>query len=161
MSAEHIIKTALDGNFFYVNHDGKVRCRTVPFDHIPTHKPAILVLEDGPHHNAIFFSLEQDDIIVQMRARGCRWADVARTLKRCIHKTRERYTAICLERGMEPAPKQIARPTKLPRSVCEQALHMRELGMSYDEISKQMGLGKWQIADAVQRIRRSLRREAA
>lgn len=161
---EQTIKTALDGKFYSLSESGRINCRAVPVDYIHDHRPhgGILIEEDAPHHNAVPFTPEQDDIIIEMRANAQRWASIARTIRRCIHRTRERYAVVCAERGIEQAARMPSRPSKFTEQTKAQIFHMREvLKMPYEAIAHQMGLTKWQVADAVNRVRKQKRRAAA
>jgi hypothetical protein len=165
--AEAIIRRSLDGHFFSlfvspgIDAVAVVKCRKVAPDYIPDHRPPYSLTEDAPmavHHNAVLFTPEQDQTIIDMRNAGRRWADIARTLRRCIHKTRERYGVLCRERGFEPIRRILTKPTVFTEQVKQRCYKMRETGMGYEEIGTQMGLTKWQVADAVARVRKQRRK---
>jgi len=160
MNAEHIIKAALDGNFFVITFGGQTRSRSVPFDHIPDHRPLYgrLEEEEGPHHNVAEFSDVEDETILAMRESKHRWADVARALRRCIHAVRDRYSRLCVDRGIEPI-ERLARtgpPAKFSPEDKLRMLRMRDKGMSYDKIAARVGGSRWMVADSISKLRRKM-----
>jgi hypothetical protein len=168
--AEAYIKSKLDGWLFRMSTTGGKEARTtvraieVPLDYIPSHRPQFeYAFEEGAeHHNRLNFTPEQDDIIVQLRAEGVRWADVAKAIKRCTNNTRDRYKQICAERGMEPAPTRMAKPSKIPDEVKARLFHLRfQIGMTYEAIGLETGLTKWQVADTIAKMKRKLLARAA
>lgn len=169
MNAEQYIKSKLDGYFFSLTTTGGpeavpfVKVLRVPLDHIPEHRATFEYFNDGsePHHNSVAFTKEQDDQIIALRSEGKRWADICRALHRCIHRTRERYMELCLERGLDPITRidRPKRPERLSDAVKQQVVLMRESGMSYDRIAEQMGLTRWTVADCVAKMRKNIKRQ--
>lgn len=164
MNAEQIIKRELDGWLFRMScapgpeSRPVVKAIKVPKSYIPDHRPTWDYVADTsgePHHNAVTFTVEEDDKIITMRANGHRWADVAKTIKRCINLTRDRYKKLCLERGIAPVQRiEAKKPERLSDAVKAQIVNMREAGMSYDNIAAQMGLTRWMVADCVHKMNR-------
>ena len=168
--AEAKIKKILDGWFFRMTTTrgpeavAIVRAIEVEKDYIPEHRPEWDYLHDDskPHHNAAVFSPEEDDIILTMRANQHRWADIGKTLKRCIHSIRDRYKQVCLERGITPLERiaKAGKPQMFSLSEKMRMLAMRDRGMSYDKIAAKFQCSRWTVADAISKLRRKMRAAA-
>jgi hypothetical protein len=170
LEAEAKIRETLDGWFFRMTTTRgpeatpMVRAIEVEKDYIPEHRPEwdYLMDDSKPHHNAAVFSPEEDDIILTMRASGSRWADVGKSLGRCIHAIRDRYKVLCLERGIEPIERiaPTGPPSKFSDSDKMRMLSMRDRGMSYDKIAAKFGCSRWSVADTISKFRRKMRAAA-
>lgn len=172
MNAEQVIKNALDGWLFRITTTSGpearpiVRAIKVPRDYIPSHKADwdyAVEPSSQPHHNAVAFTPEQDDIIITMREQKHRWQEIAKTIHRCMNRTRDRYKELCMERGVDPV-KRIDRglpPQRLSDAVKAQIWHMREAGLSYDKIAAQMGLTRWTVSDCIGKMRKNRQRRMA
>jgi hypothetical protein len=166
--AEAIIKRTLDGHFFTLvvspglDADLTVAVRKVAKNFIPDHRPAWSTDMEGgeiQHHNATPFTAEQDAKLLEMRATGARWRVIGVAIGRCVNNTRDRYKAICRERGIDPGPARLPRPPKVPDHVKERAYALKRDGYSYSQIGEKLGLTKWQASDAVLQVKK--RRAAA
>jgi hypothetical protein len=155
--AEAYIKGQLDGWFYSLivspgfEAEPIVTCRKVSKNYIPDHRPPHTSDMDGGelHHNGIPFTPEQDEQLLQIRATGARWHTVAKAIGRCVNNTRDRYKAICRERGIDPGPSRLPKPPKVPDAVKERAFRLKQDGLSYAQIGQKLGISKWQASDAV------------
>jgi hypothetical protein len=169
MNVEQFIKSRLDGKFFRLDAMGHTTVKAVPLDHIPDHKPVMLydIVPCDPnyvHHNVRPWTLEEDDTLVEMRGRGERWESIAKRLKRALSSLRMRYQAVCAARGIEMVKIAPGKPHKLTPEIKAEIVRMRDLGMTYTEINKQLGLGGYTARDYYVRHKGSKRgqtREAA
>lgn len=152
MNAEQIIKNALDGKFFRLDAMGKTIIKTVPHDHIPDHKPVMLYdfVPCDPnyvHHNVRPWTEEENDTLIEMRGRGERWEAIAKRLKRALSTLRMRYEKVCTERGIPMAKAAPGKPQKLTAETKAEIVRLRDLGMTYTEINKQLGLAGYTARD--------------
>jgi len=162
MNAENIIKTALDGSFFFIDFDGRTRVKPVTDDYMPDHRPkyGLLEEEEGPHHNALPFSLEQDEKLITLRESGLPWRYVARAVGRCTNTSRERYVALCAERGIEPVSCARAHKSKFPAELKLKIAELRKKRFPWDIIASQLGMAKQEVQSAYQTYCRANRRAA-
>jgi len=166
--AERHIKSQLDGRFFTMmvtpgfEAEPYVDERRVPKDYIPDHRPAWSTDMEGgevEHHNATPFTAEQDAKLLEMRAAGARWRVIGVAIGRCVNNTRDRYKAICRERGIDPGPTRLPKPPKVAIHIKERAFALKLDGYTYVQIGEMLGLTKWQASDAVLQVKK--RRMAA
>lgn len=165
--AEAHIKSKLDGWLYSLvaspGFEGGLMIteRKVSKDFIPDHRPAWTSdMEGGEvHHNGVPFTPEQDEKLLQIRATGARWHVVAKAIGRCVNNTRDRYQAICRERGIDPGPSRLPKPPKVSDAIKMQAYQLKQDGLSYSQIGKKLGLTMWQASDAVLQVKK--RRAAA
>jgi hypothetical protein len=164
MDMEALIKSKLDGWFFRMTTTRgpeampMVRAIEVPKDYTPEHRPEwdYLMDDSKPHHNAAVFTVEEDDIILTKRTSGARWAEISKELGRCIHSVRDRYKALCLERGIEPIVRIecVRRAPKFTDAEAMAMIELRDRGLAYGKIGKKFGCVASTVRESIERFQR-------
>ena len=113
MTTEAIMKQALDGWFFSIDpYQGKVTRRAVPDNYIPKHKPLFTIAEPMPSKMKYPWTEGEDETLLTMRHAGHTWLQIAQALDVAAKTAADRYATLCLERGIEPIPNDIASQMK-------------------------------------------------
>jgi hypothetical protein len=111
------------------------------------------------HHNVRPWTDAENDTLIEMRGRGERWEAIARRLKRALSSLRERYAKLCEERGIPMVKSIPGKPAKLTPEAKAEIVRMRDLGMTFTEINKQLGLAGFAARDYYARQKASKQRE--
>lgn len=98
----------------------------------------------------------EDNALLEMRARGMRWENIGREMKRDKKTVNQRYYLLCEQRGIEPAPRFQSGPTRLTHDDKLMIVQLREQGMTFDQISERMGLKNYIARDYYCRFKRQL-----
>jgi hypothetical protein len=142
MNVEQIIKAALDGTFYRVSvNTGAVSAESVPLDYMPRYEVApVRDKPPGPRHNQRPRTPDEDNELMRMRGEGMTWFAIADTQGRDIKTVRNRYFALCKERGISVAGARRRPPTRLSDETKAEILRLRDMGMSYPSINATLGL---------------------
>jgi hypothetical protein len=140
MNAEEIIKSKLDGWFYSVDPEfGRTITKTVPLDYIPDYKFKDVDPEFG-YSNAYQWTPEEDDLIIELRHGGAKWADIGKRLKLSATTPKNRYYDLCKMRGIEPLNNDLTKPWRFDKATRDRAIAMRLAGMMFKEIAAELGI---------------------
>jgi hypothetical protein len=168
MNAEEYMKSKLDGLFFSlqcgnsIRSEPKVKAFRVPKDYIPRFNGFAETArrqENGRNNGRRGrpWTDEEDNTLMDMRGRGIRWESIGRELRRCKRDTARRYLGICAERGMVPAKARSTGPATLSADDKAEIVRLRDLGMTFDQISAQMGLKGYIARDYYSRFKHQMK----
>lgn len=157
MNAEQIIKDALDGSFFrYDPVTQKIKRTRVPKNYIPNHKPSFTMTEKKPSHNAKNWTIEEDMLLLEMRAKGMRWRQIGTALKVSFNSAANRYYELCIKRGIQPI-RSFYRV--YDDGAEEKVVELRRRGMMLKEVAEALGMTKNQVVNLWERYRDRMKRE--
>lgn len=162
MTAEEIMKKALDGKFYSLSRDNSRICVvTVPENYIPDHMPnynaeaAVAAGRKMGGRNQKAWTKEEDDRLVALRATGLRWQIIGYEMHRGDKGVRTRYYEICQERNITPVCATPEPIKALTPEIKADIVRLREEGLGFEEINHQLGLRGLQARDYYARYKRN------
>lgn len=174
MNAEQYIKSKLDGSFFSLHsaRTGDAAPRLVklrvPKDFIPRFESMAMIekCQEAGRNNGVkvrSWTVEEDNHLLALRAANVRWEAIAGELRRGKKGLAERYKALCEERGITPMRIAHRGPASITADERAQIVALRDSGLTFQQITEQMGLKAYIARDYYNRFKQQLkqRREAA
>lgn len=163
MNAEQVIKQALDGLFYTFDVEvHRTRVKTVPKDHIPTHKPRYLYEEDASFKLGRQWTAAEDDLMRQMYHAGKTFKEMGRAVGVSASGANVRWREICLMDGCTNQRRNLY--NSIPLEVCVRVVNMKiSENLTFDQVARAMNLTRNQVAGIWRRWRKenNIRREAA
>lgn len=170
MITELEMKEALDGRFFWLDHNNeRIGCSLVPKDYIPDHAPAFDEESNaesgrkGGMTKRRAWTPAEDEMLLELRAQGLRWQHLGKQLGRGDKGARARYLEICKTREIAPTKCIRAKRNMLTMFQKKEIIRMVEQGFTFPEIDDALGLPDFWARDFCTRYRReqNARRMAA
>ena len=164
MITELEMKEALDGRFFWFDHKNeRIGCSLVPKDYIPDHCPeeddeakSILVESGrrGGRTKRRAWTLAEDELLLELRAKGLRWQHVGKQIGRGDKGARARYKELCKAREIAPTKCNRAKRNMLTMAQKREIIRLVGEGLTFPEIDAALGLPDFWARDYCTRYRR-------
>lgn len=155
MSAEQVIKDALDGRFFvYVCGTQQTRERRVSKDYIPSHKPVGFYDDDAKPSTARKWTEAEDKTLIDMFHGGYTFREMGRAIKVSQNAANVRWQQLCVKHGFKNERRDLNQ--KYPAELYARVAHLKAVQcMTQDQIAKELGLTLNQVQGIWRRWRRN------
>jgi hypothetical protein len=161
MTAEQIMKKALDGWFYTYNElTLKTRARAVEKDFIPTHKPHAPILQEGPGRGARPWTPDEDASLFTMYDDGLSFREMADVLGISDSLANNRFRLLCAQQGIYPETRKMNQKYSAETEAHVVHLHV-DKRMTFREIAAVTGLTLNQALGLWSRWKRREMEEAA
>ena len=155
MDAEKVMKEALDGWFFTVDHITHLtRAREVPANYIPNHKPRYHYDEETAPARGRQWTEAEDTVLIRMFEAGYTFREMGKAVKASQSAVNVRWQELCLARGIQN--KRRSPLEKYPAELYPKVAHMKTVEeLTFRQIAAKLNMNANQIAGIWRRWRKN------